>query len=155
MTLERRNKMQEVTPCRLQITSCKVTLFLVAGGSSCVYNISKTRTTLKRRLLLTLVIRATSWVCGSFFCFVWVAQLSCVSGCLRQRKAEEMSQRKSVNGRPSGTDGSDFSYRMVVDSSTFSFLNLFHFSLLSFAHIYIFFLIFICGFLLFSFLCWF
>ncbi|KAK4403497.1 hypothetical protein Sango_0718300 [Sesamum angolense] len=27
-----------------------------------------------------------------------------------------MSQRKSVNGRPSGTDGSDFSYRMVVDS---------------------------------------
>ncbi|KAK6145591.1 hypothetical protein DH2020_022411 [Rehmannia glutinosa] len=24
-----------------------------------------------------------------------------------------MSQRKSVNGRPSGTDGSDFSYRMV------------------------------------------
>ncbi|KAL2498605.1 hypothetical protein Adt_24155 [Abeliophyllum distichum] len=27
-----------------------------------------------------------------------------------------MSQRKSVSGRPSGTDGSDFSYRMVVDS---------------------------------------
>ncbi|XP_057806437.1 uncharacterized protein LOC131021320 [Salvia miltiorrhiza] len=27
-----------------------------------------------------------------------------------------MSQRKSINGRPSGTDGSDFSYRMVVDS---------------------------------------
>ncbi|KAL8476751.1 hypothetical protein ACS0TY_029163 [Phlomoides rotata] len=27
-----------------------------------------------------------------------------------------MSQRKSVNGRPSGTDGSDFSFRMVVDS---------------------------------------
>ncbi|KAL6503839.1 hypothetical protein OROGR_025762 [Orobanche gracilis] len=27
-----------------------------------------------------------------------------------------MSQRKYVNGRPSGTDGSDFSYRMVVDS---------------------------------------
>ncbi|KAL6531233.1 hypothetical protein OROHE_014302 [Orobanche hederae] len=30
-----------------------------------------------------------------------------------------MSQRKSVNGRPSGTDGSDFSYRMVVDSTGF------------------------------------
>ncbi|KAL6526934.1 hypothetical protein OROGR_016024 [Orobanche gracilis] len=28
-----------------------------------------------------------------------------------------MSQRKYVNGRPSGTDGSDFSYRMVVDSN--------------------------------------
>ncbi|XP_073060624.1 uncharacterized protein [Primulina eburnea] len=27
-----------------------------------------------------------------------------------------MSMRKSMNGRPSGTDGSDFSYRMVVDS---------------------------------------
>ncbi|KGN57273.1 uncharacterized protein LOC101211693 [Cucumis sativus] len=27
-----------------------------------------------------------------------------------------MSQRKSAAGRPSGTDGSDFSYRMVVDS---------------------------------------
>ncbi|KAL3652326.1 hypothetical protein CASFOL_002007 [Castilleja foliolosa] len=27
-----------------------------------------------------------------------------------------MSQRRSVNGRPSGTDGSDFSFRMVVDS---------------------------------------
>lgn len=27
-----------------------------------------------------------------------------------------MSQRKSISGRPSGTDGSDFSYRMVVDS---------------------------------------
>ncbi|KAI5670247.1 hypothetical protein M9H77_10611 [Catharanthus roseus] len=27
-----------------------------------------------------------------------------------------MHQRKSGNGRPSGTDGSDFSYRMVVDS---------------------------------------
>ncbi|GER25324.1 protein jagunal homolog 1 [Striga asiatica] len=27
-----------------------------------------------------------------------------------------MSQRNSVNGRPIGTDGSDFSYRMVVDS---------------------------------------
>ncbi|KAL8458094.1 hypothetical protein ACS0TY_035825 [Phlomoides rotata] len=34
----------------------------------------------------------------------------------RNRKREEMSQRKSVNGRPSGTDGSDFSFRMVVDS---------------------------------------
>lgn len=28
-----------------------------------------------------------------------------------------MQQRHSVIGRPSGTDGSDFSYRMVVDSS--------------------------------------
>ncbi|KAB1210844.1 hypothetical protein CJ030_MR6G019765 [Morella rubra] len=27
-----------------------------------------------------------------------------------------MQQRKSASGRPSGTDGSDFSYRMVVDS---------------------------------------
>ncbi|KAL1816334.1 hypothetical protein DCAR_0520720 [Daucus carota subsp. sativus] len=27
-----------------------------------------------------------------------------------------MQQRKTGNGRPSGTDGSDFSYRMVVDS---------------------------------------
>ncbi|MCD7460802.1 hypothetical protein HAX54_044438 [Datura stramonium] len=27
-----------------------------------------------------------------------------------------MNQRTSVRGRPSGTDGSDFSYRMVVDS---------------------------------------
>ncbi|KAI4332644.1 hypothetical protein L6164_017536 [Bauhinia variegata] len=27
-----------------------------------------------------------------------------------------MQQRKSTYGRPSGTDGSDFSYRMVVDS---------------------------------------
>ncbi|KAL3834602.1 hypothetical protein ACJIZ3_009338 [Penstemon smallii] len=27
-----------------------------------------------------------------------------------------MNLRNSVNGRPSGTDGSDFSYRMVVDS---------------------------------------
>ncbi|KAM4069344.1 hypothetical protein ACB094_12G083000 [Castanea mollissima] len=27
-----------------------------------------------------------------------------------------MQQRKSAFGRPSGTDGSDFSYRMVVDS---------------------------------------
>ncbi|KAL8149277.1 uncharacterized protein LOC141708672 [Apium graveolens] len=27
-----------------------------------------------------------------------------------------MQQRRSSNGRPSGTDGSDFSYRMVVDS---------------------------------------
>ncbi|KAK6926381.1 Protein jagunal [Dillenia turbinata] len=27
-----------------------------------------------------------------------------------------MQQRKSALGRPSGTDGSDFSYRMVVDS---------------------------------------
>lgn len=27
-----------------------------------------------------------------------------------------MQQRKAVAGRPSGTDGSDFSYRMVVDS---------------------------------------
>ncbi|KAH6787189.1 hypothetical protein C2S52_006741 [Perilla frutescens var. hirtella] len=34
----------------------------------------------------------------------------------RTRRGEEMSLRKSVNGRPSGTDGSDFSYRMVVDS---------------------------------------
>ena len=32
-----------------------------------------------------------------------------------------MQQRKSASsfGRPSGTDGSDFSYRMVVDSSNF------------------------------------
>lgn len=28
-----------------------------------------------------------------------------------------MSLRKSTAGRPSGTDGSDFSYRMVVDPS--------------------------------------
>ncbi|KAK7258736.1 hypothetical protein RIF29_24319 [Crotalaria pallida] len=28
----------------------------------------------------------------------------------------EMQQRKSTFGRPSGTDGSDYSYRMVVDS---------------------------------------
>ncbi|PSS32427.1 Protein jagunal like [Actinidia chinensis var. chinensis] len=37
----------------------------------------------------------------------------------RHRERErEMQQRKSGvgNGRPSGTDGSDFSYRMVVDS---------------------------------------
>ncbi|PNX57527.1 hypothetical protein L195_g050447, partial [Trifolium pratense] len=27
-----------------------------------------------------------------------------------------MQQRKSTLGRPSGTDGSDYSYRMVVDS---------------------------------------
>ncbi|KAK4783951.1 hypothetical protein SAY86_018319 [Trapa natans] len=27
-----------------------------------------------------------------------------------------MQQRRSLVGRPSGTDGSDFSYRMVVDS---------------------------------------
>ena len=27
-----------------------------------------------------------------------------------------MQQRKSAFGRPSGTDGADFSYRMVVDS---------------------------------------
>ncbi|XP_010455035.1 PREDICTED: uncharacterized protein LOC104736698 isoform X2 [Camelina sativa] len=29
---------------------------------------------------------------------------------------EKMQQRKPTAGRPSGTDGSDFSYRMVVDS---------------------------------------
>ena len=29
-----------------------------------------------------------------------------------------MHQRGPGNGRPSGTDGSDFSYRMVVDSRT-------------------------------------
>ncbi|KAH0775669.1 hypothetical protein KY290_007080 [Solanum tuberosum] len=28
-----------------------------------------------------------------------------------------MNQRSAVRGRPSGTDGSDFSYRMVVDST--------------------------------------
>lgn len=33
--------------------------------------------------------------------------------------AKKMSQRKSAAGRPSGTDGSDFSYRMVVDSRKF------------------------------------
>jgi len=30
-----------------------------------------------------------------------------------------MQQRKSPLGRPSGTDGSDYSYRMVVDSSKY------------------------------------
>jgi len=30
-----------------------------------------------------------------------------------------MQQRKPTAGRPSGTDGSDFSYRMVVDSREF------------------------------------
>lgn len=31
-----------------------------------------------------------------------------------------MQQRKPTAGRPSGTDGSDFSYRMVVDSREFT-----------------------------------
>lgn len=33
-------------------------------------------------------------------------------------QSEKMQQRKTTTaaGRPSGTDGSDFSYRMVVDS---------------------------------------
>jgi len=35
------------------------------------------------------------------------------------KEEEEMQQRKSALGRPSGTDGSDYSYRMVVDSSKY------------------------------------
>ena len=45
-----------------------------------------------------------------------------------------MQQRKSALGRPSGTDGSDFSYRMVVDSrklhSQFNFPKIFFFPIL-------------------------
>ena len=32
---------------------------------------------------------------------------------------KKMNQRNSAAGRPSGTDGSDFAYRMVVDSRKF------------------------------------
>ncbi|KAF8380469.1 hypothetical protein HHK36_027955 [Tetracentron sinense] len=44
------------------------------------------------------------------------AQDSTVRFCKQtKRKNTKMQQRKSALGRPSGTDGSDFSYRMVVD----------------------------------------
>lgn len=41
----------------------------------------------------------------------------------RREREREMQHRKPAvgNGRPSGTDGSDFSYRMVVDSSKLPF----------------------------------
>ena len=34
----------------------------------------------------------------------------------KQQNIKKMQQRKSTFGRPSGTDGSDYAYRMVVDS---------------------------------------
>jgi len=37
----------------------------------------------------------------------------------KEKEKEKMQQRKSTLGRPSGTDGSDYSYRMVVDSSQY------------------------------------
>lgn len=68
-----------------------------------------------------------------FFLDLVILLLSDVKS-LKKRKGEEMSQRKSVNGRPSGTDGSDFSFRMVVDSSMLSFKK---FDLLSrFSHVF-------------------
>ncbi|KAL8152918.1 hypothetical protein V2J09_010678 [Rumex salicifolius] len=34
----------------------------------------------------------------------------------QRKRKRRMQQRRSATGRPTGTDGSDFSYRMVVDS---------------------------------------
>ncbi|XP_056158949.1 uncharacterized protein LOC115690966 isoform X2 [Syzygium oleosum] len=50
-------------------------------------------------------------------CFLWKLKrvLATPSRADREEKIK-MQQRRSSTGRPSGTDGSDFSYRMVVDS---------------------------------------
>jgi hypothetical protein len=47
-----------------------------------------------------------------------------------------MQQRKSTLGRPSGTDGSDYSYRMVIDSSQFHSSKPFPYSLIQFGSIH-------------------
>lgn len=52
-------------------------------------------------------------------------QVICLTSSWNKSKEEDqdqkMQQRRNASGRPTGTDGSDFSYRMVVESRKWSF----------------------------------